>query len=117
MGDNRSFHEPGQEPPVNGHDNLYGSYHWSDYIITKRPQNVLAKRAIVFLSVDVVALFIVCGIIKNLSNAKEVIALIVAIWWLGARAIIVTVKIVSFWGKNSDSIKKGIRSLKQLFKE
>lgn len=117
MGTYKADDELGHKSPRNGYDSLYDSHTYRDYILDKRPRHVSAKRFVVFLSVDLVALFILIGIIDNLSSAKEIIALIVAIFWLTARAVIIALKAVNFWGNNSESIKKGLRSLRDMFKE
>ena len=107
----------GDKSSTNGYDSIYNSHTYRDYVINKRPYQFKAKGFVVFLSIDIIGLFIILGFIKTLSDAKEIIALIVAMWWIGARAIIITVKILSFYGKNSESIRKGIKAIRDLFKE
>jgi hypothetical protein len=117
MGVNTPPYGPGRESPANGHDDLYGPTNYRDYIFTKRPTNARAKRAVALLSLDVVALFIVLGILKNLSDIKEVIALFVGIFYLTGRAVIIWIKFLNFYGKNEGGIRKGWKSFKEMFKE
>jgi hypothetical protein len=117
MGTNDSFHGVGQEQPTNGHDDIYGPASWRDYILNKRPKNVRAKRAVVLFSVDIIMLGILIGIIKTLTESKELLAFIVSIAWVAGRTVIIAFKILSFWGKHSESIQRGIRAIKEMFKE
>lgn len=117
MGISKADDEPGHQSPANGYDSIYNTHTYRDYIFNKRPKNVNTKRNVVLLTVDVISLFIIMGIIKRLTDAKEIIALIVGIWYLGARSVIITVKIMSFVGKYAESIKKGFGFFKDIFKE
>ena len=117
MGINSPFNESGRESSVNGHDDLYGPHNWRDSILNKRPTNVKAKRAVALLSLDVVALYVVLGILKNLSDIKEIVALFVGIFYLTGRAVIIWVKFLNFYGKNEGGIRKGWKSFKEMFKE
>lgn len=115
MGISKTDDELGREPSKNGSDPIYYPPNWRYSIINERPKNVRTKKAVVLFSIDIIGLFILIGIVKKMTDAKEIIALIVAIWWVGGRAVIITVKVMSFMGKNSESIKKGIKTLKELF--
>lgn len=117
MGINKTPDGLGHQSSENGYDSIHKSHTYRDYIFTKRPQNAKTKRLVVFLSIDIIALFIVLGIVDRLSDAKELIALIVGIWYLAARAIIIWVKILDFMGKNHDSIKNGWQVIKAAFKK
>ena len=117
MGINQADDELGHQPPANGYDDFFGPPNWSYYILNKRPSGVSAKRTVIFVSIDLLALFVLMGIIDNLTTTKEVIALIVAIGYLVVRLAIGIVKLLAFVGRNREGIKKGIRSLKELFKE
>lgn len=116
MGINKTNDGVGGDTSANGNDPFHYPSSWRDSIVVKRPENVRTKRVVVLLSVDILAFFIIVGIIKRLTDAKEIIALIVAIWWLGARSVLITVKILAFWGKNEGGIRKGIKALKDMFR-
>lgn len=117
MGIYKADDELGNQSPRNGYDTIYDSHTYSDYLFNKRPKSVSAKRFVVFLSIDLMAIFTICGIIDKLTTTKEIIALFVAIAYLVVRLVIIIVKLFSFYGKNHESIKKGWRSIKDLFKE
>lgn len=117
MGINKTPDELGHQSSQNGYDSIYKSNTYRDYIFNKRPTNTKTKRLVIFLSIDLIALFIVLGIIKRLSDAKEIVALIVGVWYLAARAIIIWIKILDFMGKNHDNIKSGWQVIKAAFKK
>lgn len=117
MGINKTPDELGRESSANGHDSFYGPSNWRDSIVNKRPANARAKRTIVLLTVDVVALYLVLGILKNLTDIKEVIALFVGILYLTGRAVIIWVKFLNFYGRHESAISKGWKALKEMFKE
>lgn len=118
MGNRKSFHEhDGDQSSENGNDPILYPPNWSYYVVNKRPESPQTKRGVIFFCVDLVALFVVIGIIKNLTSLKEIIGLIVAVWWLGGRAVMITMKGLSFWGNHAEGIKKGIKAIKELFTE
>jgi hypothetical protein len=117
MGNKHTFHGLGQEPPLNGHDDLYGPRSWRDSIINKKPTHVSAKRFVVMFSIDVVALFVMLRILNDLSDVREIVVLGVSIMYLTGRAVIIWVKFLNFYGKNAGSIAKGWKAFKDMFKE
>jgi len=117
MGINKADDDMGHQSPLNGYDSIYSAHTVRDYLFNKRPANVSAKRFVIFFSVDIIMLFVTCGIIDKLTTGKEFIALFVAIAWLVIRVIMGAFKVFVFVGRNRDSIKKGIKSIKELFHE
>lgn len=117
MGINKTPDELGHQPPPNGYDDFYGANMWSDHLVNKRPKNVSAKRFVVFLSLDLLTLFTLMGIIDRLTTTKEIIVLCVAVLYVIVRLAIGIAKFFAFVGRNRDGIKKGLRTIKELFHE
>lgn len=117
MGINKADDDLGRESPVNGYDSIYRSHTYRDYLLNKRPKNVSAKRFVVFLSCDILAVFTLLGIIDKLTTTKEIIVLIVVIGYAVVRLAISIVKFFAFVGRNREGIKNGIKTIRELFNE
>jgi len=117
MGINKTDDELGHKSPLNGYDDVYGPPNWRYYLLNSRPKDVSAKRFVVFLSADVLTLFVLGGIIDKLTTTKEIIALIVAICYLIVRLAIGIVKLFAFVGRNHEGITKGLKTMKDIFNE
>lgn len=117
MGINKTNDEFDRYKSTNGHDPIYDSPNWRYYILNKRPANVSAKRVVMFFSFDVIAIWAILGIIDKLTTTKEIVVLFVGIAYVVVRLAIGIVKLFSFVGRNHEGIRKGIRSIRELFNE
>lgn len=114
MGINKTPDELGHQSSLNGYDGIYGAAHWRDNLVSKRPQK---SKAVIFISIDIIALCILIGIVKRIDDIKELLVWIVSFLWMSGRVYLGYLRVMAFVGKNSEWIKKGKKDFKELIKK
>lgn len=117
MGSNITTDEFSGQSSDNGHDPIYYPANWRDSVVTGRPKALLSKRSMIFLSIDVMAILYLIGIIDKLNTWKEITILLAGVLYLLARMTMTVMKLFVFASKNSDSLKKGWKSIKDIINE
>lgn len=119
MGNDKTYNGFGREPSSNGVDNLYGSSHYSNYVITRRPSK--AKKRIITYCLDLTALSVMIsfllGIFGKIQDIPHALTWFVVLIYLIARAVLIWSKLFAFLGKNWIWIKKGMSNLKSKWNE
>jgi hypothetical protein len=118
MGNNKPVNNFGDQSSNNGHELFYDSTTYRNSLVNQRPKRLITKGTVIFFSLDIAAITIsFIGILHLLSDIKIALLLLASFCYLVGRAVIIWGKVFAFWGKHSESIRKGWKSFKEMFNE
>ena len=107
MGNDKTIYDAGGKLPSRNNGHVYGSGHWSDYIIMRGPkETILRRRKLMVNCFDLIVIAMLLKIQIHIGDIKEWIVWIVGFLYIVFRAGIYALKLAATYAKNKNLIRK-----------